>query len=522
MKALWYLTATKLKNQLKSLIRKPARLIYVIFMLAMLGLVLWGGSQLEPDGTFRPMEELTAIAFAVYAIMFLLSVNAGFSRGGSLFNLSDVNLVFTAPIRSQAVLFHGLLQQMTTSLVVGFFLLFQYGTLRGRYGITVLQLVGLLVGYAISIFLGQVTAMVLYAMTSGRERRKLLCRVVVYGVTVLFLGYWIFSALREGTDQIWALGVAAANGPILRAFPVAGWLAMAAGGPLEGHWELTAAGLALCAVYLGALLAVIFRGNPDYYEDVLKSAEVTQSAINAKKEGTMTQASPAHVKVGRIGLGRGWGAGVFFWKHRLEDRRSRVFLLSANALIFAAVIIAFTFFFSEGGLLSSFLMATYLQIFTVLGGRFNWELTKPYIYLIPEPPMKKLLWALAGQIPTAFWEALVIFVPVGLILELTAVEIVACVVARMSFAMLFTVAGVVVDRLWGGVTSRMLVLILLLLVTLGLALPGIVAVIAVSVLFWMESSAAALAAVSVCNVLMSLLALFLCRNMLQYAELNQQ
>ena len=110
MKALWYLTATKLKNQLKSLIRKPARLIYVIFMLAMLGLVLWGGSQLEPDGTFRPMEELTAIAFAVYAIMFLLSVNAGFSRGGSLFNLSDVNLVFTAPIRSQAVLFHGLLQ----------------------------------------------------------------------------------------------------------------------------------------------------------------------------------------------------------------------------------------------------------------------------------------------------------------------------------------------------------------------------------------------------------------------------
>ena len=68
----------------------------------------------------------------------------------------------------------------------------------------------------------------------------------------------------------------------------------------------------------------------------------------------------------------------------------------------------------------------------------------------------------------------------------------------------------------------MLVFILLLLVTLGLALPGIAAAIAVSVLFWMESSAAALAAVSVCNVLMSLLALFLCRNMLQYAELNQQ
>lgn len=522
MKALWYLTATKLKNQLKSLIRKPARMIYVVFMLAMLGLVLWSGEQLGEIGTFRPMEELTAIAFAVYAIMFLLSVNAGFSRGGSLFNLSDVNLIFTAPIRSQTVLFHGLLQQMTTSLVVGFFLLFQYGTLRGNYGITVFQLVGLLVGYAISIFLGQVTAMVLYAMTSGRERRQRLCRVVIYGVAALFLGYWILCALREGTDQILALGAEAANGSVLRAFPVAGWLAMASSGPLEGSWGLTGAGLALCAVYLGVLLTVIFRGNPDYYEDVLKSAEVTQSAINAKKEGTMTQASPARVKVGRTGLGRGWGAGVFFWKHRLEDRRSKVLLLSANALIFAAVTIAFSFFFSEGGLLSSFLMATYLQVFTVLGGRFNWELTKPYIYLIPEPPMKKLLWALAGQIPTAFWEALVVFVPVGLILELTVVEIAACVVARMSFAMLFTSAGVAVDRLWGSVTSRMLVLVLLLLVTLGLALPGIAAAIAVRILFWEMGSAAVLAALSVCNVLMSLLALFLCRNMLQYAELNQQ
>ena len=58
MKALWYLTATKLKNQLKSLIRKPARLIYVVFMLAMLGLVLWSGEQLGEIGTFRPMEEL--------------------------------------------------------------------------------------------------------------------------------------------------------------------------------------------------------------------------------------------------------------------------------------------------------------------------------------------------------------------------------------------------------------------------------------------------------------------------------
>ena len=35
-------------------------------------------------------------------------------------------------------------------------------------------------------------------------------------------------------------------------------------------------------------------------------------------------------------------------------------------------------------------LATYMQMFFVAIGRLLKELTKPYIYLVPEPPMKKL------------------------------------------------------------------------------------------------------------------------------------
>lgn len=521
MKALSYLTGTKLKNQLKSMIRKPARLIYALVLLALLCVTLWSGNQLGPHGNFRSMEELSAIALALYALMFLITVNTGFSRGGSLFNLSDVNLIFTAPIRPQTVLFHGLFQQMTTSILVGFFLLFQYGWLHERYGVSLGQLVGLLVGYALSVFLGQVTAMVLYALTGGHEKRQRLCRIVLYAVVGLFLAYWLLSALQEGQSRMLTLGAAAASGPVLRAFPVAGWLSMAVSGLLTGGAGLLAAGLGLCALYLAALVLVIFKMNPDYYEDVLKSAEIAQSAINAKKEGTMTQAAPLHVKVGRTGLGRGAGSSVFFWKHCLEDRRSRTFLLGGNALVFAAMAIGFAFLFRSGGLLSVFLMATYLQIFTALTGRFNWELTKPYIYLIPEPPMKKLLWGLASLVPASLLEALVVFIPVGFILRLTPAETLLSVVGRISYAVLFTAASVAVDRLWGGVTSRILVMLLFLAAALGLALPGIVLAFAAA-LAWGLGAAGVLAVLSLCNLAMSLLALFLCRNMLQYAELNQQ
>lgn len=521
MKALCYLTGTRLKNQLKSMIRKPARLIYVLVLLALLCMTLWSGNQLGAAGNFSPLEELSAIAFALYALTFFMTVHTGFSRGGSLFTLSDVNLIFTAPIRPQTVLFHGLFQQMTTSILVGFFLLFQYGWLHERYGVSLVQLAGLLAGYALSVFLGQVTAMVLYMFTGSHEKRQRLCRIVLYGVSGLFLAYWLLSALQEGQSRMPALGAAAANGPVLRAFPVVGWLSMAASGLLTGGPGLLAAGLGLCAVYLAALVLVIFKMNPDYYEDVLKSAEIAQSAINAKKEGTMTQAAPLHVKVGRTGLRRGTGASVFFWKHRLEDRRSRTFLLGGNTLVFAAMTIGFAFLFRSGGLFPVFFMATYLQVFTALNGRFNWELTKPYIYLIPEPPMKKLLWGLASLMPASLLEALVVFVPVGLILRLPPMEAAASVVGRISYAALFTAAGIAVDRLWGGVTSRILVMLLFLAVALGLALPGIVLAF-IAALAWDLDAAGVLAVLSACNLAMSLLALFLCRNMLQYAELNQQ
>jgi hypothetical protein len=167
-----------------------------------------------------------------------------------------------------------------------------------------------------------------------------------------------------------------------------------------------------------------------------------------------------------------------------------------------------------------FAMATYMQIFTVMLGRFNRELTKPYIYLVPEPPLKRLLWSLAELLPSSFVEALVIFVPVGLILDLGFFDILLCVLARLSFAFLFTAGNIVVERLWGGVTSRMLVVLLYFAAASLLAAPGIVLAVWLTGVLG-ESVAVLLLALTAANIPASLLALFLCRNMLEYAELNQ-
>ncbi|MGN1214496.1 MAG: putative ABC exporter domain-containing protein, partial [Bacteroidaceae bacterium] len=83
--------------------------------------------------------------------------------------------------------------------------------------------------------------------------------------------------------------------------------------------------------------------NADYYEDVLKATEVSFSAITARKEGKVAENAPRKVKVGKIGLPGGEGASAIAAKHKIENRRSRVFLLDMTSVIMALVTIGFTF-----------------------------------------------------------------------------------------------------------------------------------------------------------------------------------
>ena len=519
MKALGYLLCTKLKNQLKTLVQKPGRLIYALFLLACLVLVVVAGGQAPDRADYRPLPELTAIALAMYLLMFVLCLHNGFSQGGTLFRMGDVNFLFTAPIRPQAVLVYGLLQQMGTSLLVGFFLLFQYSWLHSTYGVNLWQLAGLLVGYALATFLGQVTAMVLYIFTSASPRRQKLCKTVLY-VLLGCLAAWVLAAALPGERSgLVERAAAAANAPLVQAFPVAGWLSVAAGGLLGGKASLILLGLGLCGVYFALLVLAVVKMNPDFYEDVLQSTETVQSAINARKEGT--EATPQRVKVGRTGLARGWGASAFFAKHRLENRRARKFLLSANQLIFALVVIGYSILVPDSGWVGAFAMAAYLQLFTVRSGRFSQEMKRPYLYLVPEPPMKKLFWSLLEIFPSAALETLVIFVPVALLLRLTPVEMAACIAGRLSFTVVYTAADVAVRRLWGGGLSRLAGSLLFLALSFAMILPGLAAAVAAAV-GWDGSAAAAVLAMAAANLPLSLLVLFLCRNMLQYAELNNQ
>jgi len=515
-----YLLLIRIKNRLLSLVRSPGKIIYVIFIIALLILSISGGSRAPLEASeLRDIRELYAGVFGLFLILFLVIANNGFGEGASLFTQADVNLVFPAPLPPRRVLFFGLFQQIGTSIVLGFFLLFQYSWMHNLYGVGFGAILMILVGYALDLFLAQLTAMTIYSMTSAdeglRRRVKTVCLIVLILCGAVLLWY-----LASGEEPLKRL-VEAGNSLPARLFPVAGWTAGFAAGLITGESVPLISGLLLSAAYAGLLVLLITRSRQDYYEDVLKASEKAHLTAAAKREGRVADLSRRKVRLGRS-LDRGEGANTFYYKHIIENRRSRVFLLGGLQLLFAAIIIVFAAFTRNLGVLPAFLFATYMQFFSVALGRFPKELMKHFVYLVPEKPFAKLLQCMRESFAGAVLEAVVVFLPVGLILGFGPPEILCLVLARVSFTFLFQAGSVLVGRVFGMVTSKVFAMLFYVLSILVMALPGVAAAILLGVfdlIPWSRIDMQFLA-LGLCNIFVSLLTLFLCRDLLLYSELN--
>lgn len=523
MRALLYLYGLRLKNQFKSFLRSPGKLILTVVFIGLFVMVLWAGGT-EESGASRDPRELSAIVFALFAWLFLLTVSGGLEKGTTFFRMSDVNLVFPAPIRPAKVLVYGLGQQLNTSLMVGFFLLFQYAWLHNLYGVTIGGLVMILLGYGLSIFFAQLTAMAAYSLTSvdapGREgvkRRR--ARILLYGGVGLFLLQPAAILLRREGAFLPAL-VDATLSPALQWFPVAGWLRMAVIGALDGRVEALG-WLALTLAFGGAMLWLLISGKPDFYEDVLQASERVDIAKAQAKEGKVY--NQGKVNVGATGMDVGMGASTLYHKQRLESRRERIFLLDKNSWIFLLVSLGFGFFMREEGLLPAFLFATYMQVFGTVTGRWARELLLPFIYLIPESPFRKLWYCLRQSFEKMLMESVLLWIPLGLLLHLNLETIALCALARFSFGLLFTVANLLVERLWSNVLVKWLAMMLYFLCVLVLVAPGVVTGILLMSGGWMVLSAEItfLLSMIVWNLALGMLVLYVCRNVLERAELNQ-
>ena len=246
MYALSYLLAARLKNTVRDLLRHPGRLLYVVILVLLFLFAAVGSSGLASDHV-RNLHELAAMGNGLFLLVFLLGLWNGFAKGGSVFSMADVNLLFPSPIRRTQALFYALLRQMSTTLLVGLVLLYQYGWLHSSYHISVLGMAAMCLGYVLALFLGQVTAMTLYTYTSNRPGAQKVLQGVLILCLLALAGWVCLGGWQSPQDRLAGL-VNAANGWPVKLFPVGGWLG----------WSFAGVVIVLAVLWRSAGLLTLF------------------------------------------------------------------------------------------------------------------------------------------------------------------------------------------------------------------------------------------------------------------------
>lgn len=519
MSSLQYLFFTQIKNQLKQLIHRPSHLIATILVVALMGFMLLGGQSapVNPEELLPPTY-LSAMVLGFYAVMFFMVSHNGLTSGASFYTMADVSLLFSSPISTRRVLFYGLVRQLGTSVLLGFFLIFQYSWMHNLFGLNLPGLCLILLGYALTIFCAQLTSMALYSLTAGDDSKRLLAQKIYWGcitLSVLVIGVSYFLSQGSWVDRL----VFAANSPLSLLIPAGGWIAHAVSAALGQNLAIAGGGFVLAMVYIIGLILLITRTDSDFYEDVLQATEVAHSAITAKKEGKMQDVLPKNIKVGKTGLGHGKGADAFYYKHRLENRRARIFLFDGMSLIMGISLLFLSFLMRDSGVAAIFALATYLQFFSMMTGRWMKELVLPFVYLVPQPAFRKLLAICQEQIRMISVEAVVLMTATGLLIGASPLVIVAMIAARIGYGILYMAGNILAERILGGLANKILIFTLYFLILLLVAAPGIVLGIVVGIFL---GTAPGLLVTLIWNLLASGIIGFTCKDILNCAELNNR
>ncbi len=477
MKPLIYLTLKKAKNGILEFIRKPAQLIVAIFFICLMVFSAITSSHTENHYT-RDINELYAIIFGLYSLIFVLISKNGFYNGASMFTMQDVNLIFTSPLKQNTVLSYGLIQQLGRSLMLGFFILYQSGTVCSTYGVGFEVLIYILIGYGVTVFLSQMLAMVIYSYTSCDDKRRKTLKTAYTVIIALFIGYGFLICQQKGGLSVANL-VIASQDIAAKFFPVSGMVSLAVCGAISSSAVKIALGLVYCIVFwILYRLAVRFI-NSDYYEDVLQSTENAFSAISARKEGKAAETAPKNVKTGKTGISKGFGASAIYYKHKIENRRSKKLILSTVSLVMVITNIVMAFVFSDEPV-AVFALSIYMMTMSVAAGRWAKELSYPYIYLIPESSFKKLLYTLKSDIPSIIAESILCIVPMYFICYLTVTDILGMILARISFGLLIISVNLFVQKLFGVSDKKKLIVFIYFILVMIFSVPGIITAVAVT------------------------------------------
>lgn len=357
-------------------------------------------------------ESIPAATMILLLVVVLFGIYGGSKKGSDIFLMADANLLFAAPIKAQTVLMFRLSFQMLALLFVTFYMVFQVPSLKLLLGIDNFAIFAIFLAWGMLLFMSRMMSVFTYTLTSTHERLKqyvvpfvfavAICVVVATGSVYMATGNDYMATLRLTYGADWSNYI-----------PVFGWYKAMVMNAISGDVIRSLFYMVLNLIFLIVLVWGIWHMKADFYEDALAGAQKRDDMTRATMEGRNVnkdkkQSARRAKKLERKAKGtyelKGWGASVFLHKSIMNRKRFAKFGFVTNTLLVYLAI---------GGLGSAFmvyktdireisvigLIMALTLFFRNFGNPIEIESSHNWLFLVPEDPYKKVLYAiLAGSV----------------------------------------------------------------------------------------------------------------------------
>lgn len=357
-------------------------------------------------------ESIPAATMILLLVVVLWGIYGGSKKGSDFFLMADANILFAAPLKAQTVLMFRLSFQMLALLTFTFYLIFQVPSMKLILGLDNFAIVAIFLAWGMLLFMSKLMSVFTYTLTATYEHLKKYVVPFVFAVGLLVVAATGAVYLSTGNDYMATLRLTY-GADWSNYIPVFGWYKAMVMNAINGHVFASLGYMALNFVFLIALVWGIWHIKADFYEDALAGAQkrddMTKAAlegrnINKDKKQSAKRTQKLEHKVRKSYELKGWGASVFLHKSILNRRRFSKFGFVTNTLLLYLAI---------GGLGAAFmayktdlreisvvgLIMALTLFFRNFGNPIEIESSHNWLFLVPEDPYKKVLYAiLAGSV----------------------------------------------------------------------------------------------------------------------------
>lgn len=503
MSSIIYLWKCTLVNNIKKVMTSPIKIIlYLVFlsiMLVMLISMIVFDSPLEIE--FQS-ELIYGMIFFTGEIYFFKGIINGLNSKNKIFTESDVNLLFLSPIRPKTILISAIVKNMGYNSLMGVYLLFQLNGIKS-FNMTAPESLFLIFFIAVMIISSRIFSAAAYLFTDGDDRKKDTIKLFIAIIIAFQIVFYIMFCIGAG-GALEGL-VAILNLRVMDFLPFFGWIKGACAAFFSGRMgeSIMFSAAALIAVITAIIYIIYSKG--DYYDRVVSANDY--NLIDSEDERSVVNKTNK----------RSYGARAILFRQVKEMYRNR----SGGNLLSPALMIAIGIMvpvLSSGNMLITMAVALYVTFINNASGMWAQDLRKIYIYIIPESPFKKLIYATIPDVIKMALDGILVVLTASVVSRIEVHMSIAYILTFISFCCIFAASNIIAQRLFGTISNKLVIALLYFLIMAALMTPGLLFAGLINLYLSYSHYWVSCVACIGCNLFVSMWVYYFCRDLLHNME----